>query len=82
VSLRREGLVSQSLRALLPPIAGFVLGYVLAARFLPPFGGPAQEGLRALAGLSGMFLLALPVYFFRRRHQPAVSFSIKNAEVF
>jgi hypothetical protein len=72
VGLRREGLVSQSLGALLPPLAGFALGYALALRFAPG-GGP--EGAEALAGLAGMFLLALPVYFFRRR--PGVSFTVK-----
>jgi hypothetical protein len=67
----RGALVSQTLSALLPPIAGFILGYVLAARFLPliPHGESAGEGFRALAGLAGMLLLALPVYFFRRQRR-------------
>jgi hypothetical protein len=76
------GLVSQTFIALLPPITGFILGYVLAARFLPvtgfSHGEPAGEGFGALAGLIGMFLLALPVYFFRR--PPKVLFTIKEPD--
>jgi hypothetical protein len=60
----RGGLFSQALGVLLPPGAGFALGYVLAGR------GPAEpppEGLRALAGLALMFLVAGAVCFFRTR---------------
>ncbi|MDR3145222.1 MAG: SoxR reducing system RseC family protein, partial [Treponema sp.] len=74
VELRRGGLVSQGLISLLPPAAGFVLAYALA-EFL---GGTAGEGARALAGLIGMFLLALPVYIFRRHHQPREFFTLKG----
>ncbi|MDR0669453.1 MAG: SoxR reducing system RseC family protein [Treponema sp.] len=53
----RKVLVFQALGALLPPIAGFILGYALAR---PLAGGEsAGEGLRALAGLAGMFLLGV-----------------------
>ncbi|MDR3148219.1 MAG: SoxR reducing system RseC family protein, partial [Treponema sp.] len=81
VELRRGGLVSQGLISLLPPAAGFVLVYALAARLVPLaefLGGAAGEGARALAGLIGMFLLALPVYIFRRHHQPREFFTLKG----
>ncbi|MDR1444929.1 MAG: SoxR reducing system RseC family protein, partial [Treponema sp.] len=72
VKLRRGGLVSQTAAALLPPAAGFILGYVLA-------GLSAGEN-RAGAGLIGMFVFALGVYLFRRRRQPRLYFTIKPRE--
>jgi positive regulator of sigma E activity len=68
VDLRRGGLVFQAVCALLPPTAGFVLGYVLAGHRL---AGP-------VAGLVLMFLTAFAVYCFRRRHQARVFFRIRG----
>jgi positive regulator of sigma E activity len=69
VELRRGGLVSQTAAALLFPVAGFVLGYVLADLA----AGENQAG----AGLIGMFVSALCFYLFRRRRQPRLFFTIK-----
>jgi multisubunit Na+/H+ antiporter MnhB subunit len=72
VELRRGGLASQTAAALLPPVAGFVLGYALA-------GLPAPDsGVQAGAGLILMFALALGFYLFRRRRQPRLFFTIRR----
>jgi hypothetical protein len=70
--MSRAGLVSQALGILLPPGAGFVLGYVLAGY------RPAAEGLRALAGLILMFVSACAVCFFRRRREAGGFFKIRG----
>jgi hypothetical protein len=82
VELRRKGLVSQAAAALLPPAAGFVIGYTLAARIIPPGGLPAGEGVRAAAGVCFMFLAALGFYRFRRRYPAGSSFTIGPARSF
>jgi hypothetical protein len=79
VELRRRGLASQAAAALLPPAAGFVAGYTLAARIIFPMAG---EGARAAVGVCCMFLAALGFYLFRRRYPAGSSFAIRPARFF
>jgi sigma-E factor negative regulatory protein RseC len=66
-------LLTQAAAALLPPLAGFIAGYTLAARALPPADAP-----RAAAGALLMLLAALGFYLFRRRFPPKTLLQITN----
>jgi sigma-E factor negative regulatory protein RseC len=57
-------ILAQGIFALLPPLAGFITGFLLAGRLFPSFGEPAK----AFGGVLLMFAGAFGFYFYRRRH--------------
>jgi sigma-E factor negative regulatory protein RseC len=58
--------VKQGLIVLLPPILGFIAGYVLTGAIFPAAGDPA----RAAGGVLLLFVAAFAIYFIRRRFPP------------
>jgi sigma-E factor negative regulatory protein RseC len=58
--------ITQGLAVLLPPILGFIAGYVLTGVLFPAAGDPA----RAAAGVLLLFATAFTLYFIRRRFPP------------
>ena len=62
-----SGVITQSLLALLPLLAGFLGGFALAGLGIPRSGDPA----RAACGALGLFAAAFLTYWTRRRF-PAV----------
>jgi sigma-E factor negative regulatory protein RseC len=60
--------IRQGLGALLPPLLGFVAGYVVTGLAIPAAGEP----LRAAAGALLLFAVAGALYLFRRRHPPRI----------
>jgi sigma-E factor negative regulatory protein RseC len=63
IILPQRTLALQSLSALLPPVLGFIAGYVLSAYMFPAL----SEAARAAVGAAAMFAAALGFYAFRRR---------------
>jgi sigma-E factor negative regulatory protein RseC len=57
-------IIGQGFLALLPPLAGFIAGFLLEGLMFPSFGEPG----RAFGGLILMFAGAFGFYFYRRRH--------------
>ncbi|GHV73928.1 hypothetical protein AGMMS49940_12300 [Spirochaetia bacterium] len=58
--------IKQGLAVLLPPILGFIAGYVLSGVLFPTAGDPAC----AAAGVLLLFVVAFALYFIRRRFPP------------
>ncbi|GHV32767.1 hypothetical protein AGMMS4952_23770 [Spirochaetia bacterium] len=58
--------VKQGLTVLLPPVLGFIAGYILTGVLFPAVGDPA----RAAAGVLLLFAAAFILYFIRRRSPP------------
>ena len=65
-------LLGQAIAALLPPIAGFAAGLILARLFLPQAG----EGAAAGIGVIFLFASAFIVYGIRKKHPPAKEFTV------
>ncbi|MHB9291024.1 hypothetical protein Holit_00094 [Hollandina sp. SP2] len=57
-------LVGQGVTALLPPILGFMGGFMLTGFLVPASGDPA----RAAGGVLGLFILAYLIYLIRKKH--------------
>ncbi|GHV76154.1 hypothetical protein AGMMS49942_09750 [Spirochaetia bacterium] len=58
--------IKQGLAVLLPPILGFIAGYVLTGVLFPS----ARDPSRAAAGVLLLFAAAFALYFIRRRFPP------------
>jgi sigma-E factor negative regulatory protein RseC len=58
--------LKQGLGALLPPLLGFIAGYVITGLVFPPASEPSQ----AAGGVLFLFAAAFAVYFIRRRFPP------------
>ena len=59
----KGSLLKQALKALLPPVLGFLGGYTLTGILFPLSGDPA----RAFSGTLALFLTAFAVYWTRKR---------------
>jgi sigma-E factor negative regulatory protein RseC len=57
-------LVGQAFAALLPPMVGFMGGFILTGLLVPVSGDPA----RAAGGVLGLFILAYLIYLIRKKH--------------
>jgi sigma-E factor negative regulatory protein RseC len=58
--------VKQGLAVFLPPILGFIIGYILTCALFPTAGDPP----RAAAGVLFLFAVAFALYFLRCRFPP------------
>ena len=63
----KGSLLKQALKALLPPVLGFLAGYALTGILFPLSGDPA----RAFSGILTFFLTALVVYRTQKSHASA-----------
>jgi sigma-E factor negative regulatory protein RseC len=57
-------LVEQALAALLPPLLGFMGGFMLSGLLVPASGDPA----RAAGGVLGLFIAAYLTYLIRKKY--------------
>jgi sigma-E factor negative regulatory protein RseC len=73
INLSRKTLAVQGLSALLPPVLGFIAGYVLAVYIFPAPG----EAARAAFGAVLMIAAASAVYVYRRRFPAKIEMKTK-----
>ncbi|AEF81576.1 positive regulator of sigma(E), RseC/MucC superfamily [Leadbettera azotonutricia ZAS-9] len=57
-------ILGQAFFALIPPLAGFIAGFLLAGLIFPSIGDPGK----AFGGVILMFAGAFGFYFYRKRH--------------